>query len=556
MRLQRRPGSTSWRKALTWTVVAVVSALVAAEFVARHVVDADFVAGRLGQRLGPRFEVRIRNVGFSFLRGSLEVDGLRVRRVTADSEPGGVGPDVRVARLRMRGLDRLSMLRGRSLSMSGLTLDSVRVRIRTHALTRAESRAGSKVPPEERLGNALPALDVGRVRVTHADLVLAADDGSTADSVPGLSATLEELRTGPGRPAGGDRVLFSRDVRVDLPSYRHVTADGLHVLDMDSLALSTRDSTLGLGALRWHPTVGPSEFVGRIRHREDYVDLAVRGVRLRHADFGRLVSHHGFVAGYLGADSARLSVWDDKTVPAAGDSASPGMPTDWVAGAGVPLALDTGSVEDATVIYSETPPGGGPRGAVRFDRASARLLGLSNARARLLRQARAEDRGNGSGRTVLRMRAELLGKGRLRAELAADLDADSLDAHLTGGLGAMPASAVDSATTALAGIRVTGGEIDTIGFDLRFEGRRASGRVHALYRDLSLRKASPGEGSPDLLDRIGTVVINRRVWHANPDPAGHDPRAGEVDHTRAPGDTFFAYVWKSLRSGLLDAMKK
>jgi len=554
--MKRRRGSTSWRKALTWTVVAAVSALVAAEFVAHHVVDADFVAGRLGHRLGPRFEVRIRDVGFSFLRGSLEVDGLRVRRVTADSEPGGVGPDVRVARLRMRGLDRLSLLRGRSLSMSGLAIDSVRVRVRTHALTRAESRAGSRVPPEERLGNALPALDVGRVRVTHADLVLAADDGSTADSVQGLSVTLEDLRTGPGRPAGGDRVLFSRDVRVDLPSYRHVTADGLYVLEMDSLGLSTRDSTLGLGALRWHPTVGPSEFVGRLRHREEYVDLAARGVRLRHADFGRLVSHHGFMAGYLGTDSARLSIWDDKTVPAAADSASPGMPTDWVAGAGVPLALDTGTVENATVIYAETPPGGGPRGVVRFDRASARLLGLSNARARLLRQARSEATGNGSARAVLRMRAELFGRGRLQAQMTADLSADSLAARLTGGLGSLPAAALDSATAPLAGIGVTGGAIDTVGFDLRLDGRRASGRVWALYRDLSLRRAEPGQGPPGLFDRIGTVVLERRVWDANPEPADREPRVGRVDRTRQPGETFFAYVWKSLRSGLLDVLKK
>ena len=556
MRMKRRSGSESWRKPLTWALVAAVSALIAGELVAHHVVDAEFVAGRLGHRLGPHFEVRILKVGFSLLRGSLEVDGLRVHRVTAGSKPGGVGPDVRVARLRMRGLDRLSLLRGRSLSMSGLAIDSASVRVRTHALTRAESRAGSKVPPEERLANALPTLEAGRVRVTHADLVLAEDDGSTADSVPGLSVTLEDLRTGPGRPAGGDRVLFSRDVRVELPRYRHVTRDGLYLLEMDSFALSTRDSVLSLVELHWHPTAEPAEFRARLSHRRDYVDLAAGGLHLRHVDFGRLVAKHGFMAGYLGVDSARLFVWDDKSVPAAADSAPAGTPRNWVESVGVPLALDTGMVRGATVIYAETPPGGGARGSVRFDRVGARLTGLSNAKAGLLRRARSEAAGNGSGQAVLRMQAELLGKGRVRAELAADLSADSLAARLTGGVGSMPASAVDSATTPLAGIRVTDGTIDTIGFDVRLDGRRASGRVWALYRKLSLRKASPGEGSPDLLERIGTAVLNRRVWHANPEPEDHDPRVGEVDHTRAPDETFFAYVWKSLRSGLLDVLKK
>lgn len=555
MRMRRRSRSASWRRVGTWVVVALVSALLAAEFVAHRVVDADFVAARLGHRLGPRFEVGIERASFSLLRASLEVDGLRVRRVAA-AGTGGVGPDVSVARLRMRGLDRLSLLRGRSLSMSQLTVDGVRARVRAHALTRSESRGGARVTPEERLGAALPALRVGRARVTGADLVLAADDGSTVDSVPGLDLTLEDVRTGPGLRAGRGRVLFSRDVRLELPRYRHVTADGLYVLELDSASLSTHDSTARVAALHWRPTVEPAAFAGRLESRRTYVDFAAGGVRLRHVDFGSLVSRHAWMAGYLGADSARLFVWDDRSLPARPDSEPGATPREWVEGLGVPVALDTGVVEAATVDYAETPAGAEARGDVSFDSVDVRLLNLSNGPARALRQARADVAGGGSARAVLRMRAELLGRGRLQAEMTADLSEDSLAASLTGGLGSMPATALDSATVPLAGIGVTGGVIDTVGFDLRLDGRRASGRVWALYRDLSLRKAEPGEGPPGLFDRIGTAVLDRRVWHANPEPAGREPRVGRVDRTREAGETFFAYVWKSLRSGLLDVVRK
>lgn len=556
MRMKRRSGSSGWRRSVTWVVVAVVSALVAAEFVAHRVVDADFVAGRLGRRLGPRFEVGIDGVSFSLLRGSLEVDGLRVRRAAGTAKAGGVGPDLRVARLRMRGLDRLSLLRGSGLSMSTLTADSLRLRLRAHALTRSETRDGALVPPEERLGNVLPSLHVGRLSLRHADLVLAADDGATLDSVPDLDVTLEDVRSGPDRQARRGRLLFSRDVRLELPRWRHVSRDGLYVLEVDSLALSTGDSTARLASLRWHPTVEQAAFAERVEHRRDYIDLSLSGLGLRHVDFGRLVSRHAFMAGHLGIDSARLAVWDDKNLSAGADTSSAGSPLEWVEGLGVPLALDTGRVAAATLVYAETPPGGKVRGSVRFDRGEARLLNLSNGSARALLRAGPGDAAAASGRAVLDVRGELLGRGRLRARLTTDLSGDSLSARLAGGLGSMPATALDSATTPLAGIRVTGGTIDTAAFDLRLEGRRASGRVRVLYRDLGLRRADDGQGPPGLLDRIGTAVLNRRVWHANPEPADHDPRVGTVDRTRGRGETFFAYVWKSLRSGLLDVLEK
>lgn len=550
MKLRRRAPGPRWQRLLTWVVVGIVVAVVAAELVARAVVDAGFIERQLRARLPARFGVRVGTATFSLLRGSLDLRDVVLGRGVGE---GGPGPWVALPDLRFRGLDRLALLRGGPWRMDEVVADSPRARIRLHALVRSVREGGRTVSPEQRLERLLPPLRVGGVRVAGGTLVVTRDDGSTIDSLVGLDVRLRGLSTrgtngGPGSAAGPvpGRVLLSRAVTVRLPSFRHVTSDGLHALRLDSLVLSTRDSTLRVAGAAWAPTAGHAAFVSR-GGGSDFVEVTARGLEAHHVDFARLVSDHALLAGHVRADSLEADVFVDRGASPAPDSTAPRMPNAWLDAVRVPLALDTIVVGGGTVTYAESPAGGGPTGRIRFTDVDARLLDLAN-------RAGAGDAVRQT--TTLELDARAEGLARVRATVAADLRTDSLDVHVGGALGSIPASAFDSASVPLAGVRAVGGVIDSIGFDFSLRGSRASGRVLALYHGLRLARAEAGGGQPGLFGRIGTAILNRRVWAANPSRPGKDPRIGTVDHQRKPGESFYSYIWRALRGGLLDAVRR
>lgn len=530
----RRP--ERWRRVLTWIAVGVLAVAVAAEVVLHRVVDADYVAGRLAGRLPPRFAVDVGEAGFSFLRGSLDLRDVELRRVGRE---GGRGvPRIEVPSLELRGVDRLGFLRDGPWRLGEIRLDSARVRIRLHALTRSGAGGGGEaLPPRERAGRLLPPFEVGAVRVRDARVVLTRDDGTPIDSVTGLRGTLDGLRLASSGPHRG-RLRVTGGATVRLPSFRHVTADGRRALALDDVTVSTADSAVRAAAVRWGP---PADSAARA----EGITVSARGVSARRVDFPRLVSDHGIVIGRVTVDTLDVRAAVRRTA-SSGERGAPGMPGDWLDGVGVPLALDTVVVVHGSAGYSETPAGASRAGSVLFRDASGRLVGLANA----------EGAGSAPGPVEVQVSARLEGRAPLRARLTGSLAGESADLRVTGGVGSMPAPELSPALVPLAGIRLTGGTIDSVSFDVRMDGRRARGRLEATYDSLALEKAAPGEGPPGLLQRIGTSILQRRVWKANPSGPGRDPRVGEIDHRRAGDETFWAYLWKSIRSGLLDVVMR
>lgn len=534
MKLRRREPSGGWRRALTWAVVAIAAAAVAGEVTLQHVVDADFVARRIGSRLPPRFEVTLDRAHFSLLRGSLDLRGLELRR--RERAGGPEVPRVSAPEVHLGGLDRLAPFRRGPVRVGRVRIDSPRVAVRLHALTRPAREGGRAVPPGARAGRLLPPVRIGRVRVSHATVVVTGDDGTPIDSLSGLGATLDEV-TAAESGGGTGRSVSVRDAEVDLASFRHMTADGSRVLGLDSVVVSTVDSAVRVAGVRWEAPGG-----GGGPESSGGVTVRVHGLAARHVDFGRLVGEQALVAGRMEADSVSVRAAVRRTGQAEEGRPAPAMPGEWLGRVSVPLELDTVLADHGTVVYEETPAGSPRAGRVRFTGLRARMVGLAN-RAAL---------GRRPGPTSVTATARLEGRAGVRLELSADLAADSLAADLSGGVGSMPAAALDPALAPLAGIRITAGTLDSASFDLRLRGADASGRVEALYRGLSLRKADADSTSPGLLDRIGTAILRRRVREANPPAPDRKAREGTVDHRRAEDETFWAYVWKSLRSGLLD----
>ena len=166
---------------------------------------------------------------------------------------------------------------------------------------------------------------------------------------------------------------------------------------------------------------------------------------------------------------------------------------------------------------------------------------------------------------TLRVTAYLQDAGRLDTRFVVPLDAPSFDMSFNGSLGPMPAATLNAFIQETFALRLDKGRVVGIDFAASVANGLAQGAIVPRYKDLSIEFT--GSGAKGILGTGGVVgeaardiasfVGNETKLRAdNPDDGQTTPRRGPIDHTFAPSETLPAFLWISLRGGLMAVVRK
>jgi hypothetical protein len=166
---------------------------------------------------------------------------------------------------------------------------------------------------------------------------------------------------------------------------------------------------------------------------------------------------------------------------------------------------------------------------------------------------------------TLRAQAYIQNVGEINVHVAIPLDAPRFDMRLRGTLGAMPAQAFNTFAVPTGALQIENGQVATSTFRVTVHHGVASGEITPRFNDLSVsitRKGSTGIlGNGGILGGaargIASFAANKLVMRANnPDNATSAPHSGTISHTYKSSETLIAFLWLSLRDGLLAVIKK
>lgn len=425
--------------------------------------------------------------------------GIHLRGVTADGPPGagaaGSGSTrIRIPALRIVGVDRWSLLRGGTVAA-----DSVVARGGSVAHRRGGIRSFS---------------------VELADVT---------------------LRRGGGEPAGAIRFGGGRFELTDLT---HRSRDSLYATTVARVEGRTGDSVLAVRELVVGPTVSPAEFTRRLGHRADRYEVRAGELRAEGIDFGSL--RRGSVdARAVTVDSFVVRVTTDKRIPPDPDGPGPVLPHE-AARSAPPFAMDTVRIRGGSITYVEWASDGARPGRLAFD-------GLRVDARNVTNDPRAM---TDSTPAVVDAEARLAGAGLLETTLRLRLLAPELELAYRGRLGSMDPRALNAILAPVEGIRVEAGRIDEIRFDAWVEGGVASGSLRASYRDLDVVAVDKRTDERGLGERLASIVADVRIRSANrPGSEGEVPSAPVAGRV-GPDDTFFGFLWETLRSGILATIRR
>lgn len=527
-----------------------MAAGVAVYLVADAVVDRSFVERRLSRGLAgafPSVSATAGEVRVLPLRFGVAVDSLRLAvrdGVPSDPSPGAAaGPAwvLSAPRATLTGVGIAALLRGE--------LAARELRLVAPRLHRLEGPVPDRGRPDRARRDAPSSADVrlDRVRVVGATVDLSAvlPSAPLAGVANGADLELRDLSVGGGTAA--PPALLGALSRLRVASYRARETNGGASLRMAGFELDLAAREARVDGVRYR-SIGPAapgvDRGGRGRVAEDTVEVALDRPRANGVTVDTGSAPPSLGARTLTVDSVRVRVVDGVVPGTSPERGPPRTPVQRLRSLGFLTGrVDSLHVREGRVRYLERRRRRPEPGTVLFDRIEARsrpfLFGPAPAVPR-----RDTVRFSLSGRVAEAAPFWLTVRVPDRPEgFTFDVD---------GRLTSLDLPALNTMFRPTEGIHLQSGRLDSLRFRLRTRNGRAAGRVIPVYDGLDLTLEDPRTGGRGLDERVKSFLAGLRL-NARNDPAdGDDFRAGEIEHSASPGETFPAFLWKALLSGLRD----
>jgi hypothetical protein len=208
-----------------------------------------------------------------------------------------------------------------------------------------------------------------------------------------------------------------------------------------------------------------------------------------------------------------------------------------------PLQVDSLSITNGRIRYCERMASGAVPGVLTFGAVNMSVEGIAN-------------RAKATAAVLLRAQADLMNAGTLKVQISIPITPPDFSFSSVGSLSAMDLTRLNAFLEIVGHARIKSGRAQQVEFEVKTTSGRARGRVRAIYSDLELAVLDKVTGSEKGLDNsIASFLANElKIRSANTPDASGSIKEGEVNYGRRPADTFPAFMWFALRSGLLDVI--
>jgi hypothetical protein len=406
-----------------------------------------------------------------------------------------------------------------------------------------------------RLPASAPEVRVARIDFPHValDLRLRRTHGEARLQLEHLRWLMTGFLINPGDSTAAARPLFSDTVEIAAAKFRG-QLDSITAITVDTLSLSLSDSTLQISGIAFAPRQSDSAFARSRSYKRTRVRTAAARIDVRGLDVGVFLLRQGVRARRVRLDSLRIDVFSDKRKPQNPRPPPRRTPQAWVAEIERGIHVDSVVIRNGEVVYREQQPRHDKAGVLTFARVDAVATHVRHVAGRRTT----------SDPLVLNATAALQHEGKLDAQFVVPLDAPRFTMTIRGRLGPMPATRLNEFLEEAMPWRLDKGRVESIAFTARVTNGVARGSVIPRYKDLAAQVT--GEGSKGILGTggvigdaarsVATLMGKSELRSDNPEDGATAPLTGTIEHVFTPDQTLPAFVWRSLRGGLLKVVRK
>ncbi|MFP4288331.1 MAG: hypothetical protein ACLFQS_03660 [Bacteroidales bacterium] len=314
--------------------------------------------------------------------------------------------------------------------------------------------------------------------------------------------------------------------------------DDIYNLSVDSFYYDNQRSQLDLKGINVKPRFDNDEVISKIQWQTDIIRTRISSLSFYPFSLADVINQKQLFLDHIDIKGGIIDVFRDRTLPF--DTLKrPPMPVERIMNAPLTLKLDTISIENIDVVYTELPENAEEAGEVPFRNLKADLFNMTNQR-----QAIQSD-------SLMRIEAEafVFGSALLKAGFVYDLTSDRGVYNANGSLSDFDMDIINPAVFPLTGLKILSGDHRETSFSYQGDNDHTTGQVKMVYQNLEINLLP---GKSDFISNTANWAGKKLVYYAENPQNGEELRIGEIDFERDKTRFVFHYWWKSYYSGIKD----
>lgn len=512
------------KKTLIVLTAVLVTVLLGTLFFTRYYITGERVTNYANEIIGEEYTVGIGDADFNLFSRSLELSDISV-------DAGGEQLLLFEAEtIRFEGIGFIQAIRG--------NISIKKVLVRDFFLDQTAYPGGEQNNGGD-TGSDVAELWLGESNLQNGKVRFGAGEDAEGELL-GLHVQIGPVKTRVGCPDCSDAPGIG-DIEITIAEVDVAFWENRYRANMETITISETEKKIELETAKLRSTQSVGDYFDALEYRTDHFSVDLSGLRIQNPDFSVMKEMEGFVAASVSLDSLDLHVTLDKRVPEEPQKDIKPMPQEALANLPFRLYTDSLSVHHADIRYSEIDEDGERPGTITFAATHARVAPLSS---------------DLSGPIVATAESYLEGHGKLAAEFRFLLENGAPITRISGSLGRFDVTLLNNIFEDLEGIRIKEGMLHRADFDYTMAGEKAEGFFMVHYEDLSLERIDRADHSQGFRERLSGLLMDKIVIRENSRRNDEDFRRGEVDQELDRHSGFFNNVWKSLRSGIMDAISR
>lgn len=478
-----------------------------------------------------KYELSVSNLDLNFLSREINLDSISFN--TTDRAIQQLDVDFKA--ISLSGIDLSMLLFRREISIRKIHVENPVIRIRRDSTESTGSNAETLIQRAAEASSAvLTNVLIPEITITQFDLKMFRQSEETPYlSFSNSQFTLFDTSLNESSLSGS--VPF-KNVSGEFENLEYKPKSDLYAVRVASAGFSSADQTARADSIILVPSLSENDFFREVGYRTDRMEGSLTSFSMDGVDFDAFLNRGSIISEKIFLDEPVLALFRDKNYPRRENRPDKPLPQQLLNELDIPVLVDTVSIENASVTYTELAEDADERGYVEFTNLNARLLNTTNIDS-LVRE---------NSNWILEATTTVMDKGELDVTFQFPLNEESHT--ITGRLKAMSATELNHALEPIASVRIESGNITSMRFEMRIGLTEAIGFVEVIYDDLQISILDGETGNKNVRSRVISFLANQlKIKKEN---SAEDPRMGAVSYQREPEKSFFNYWWKSLRSGL------
>jgi hypothetical protein len=297
-------------------------------------------------------------------------------------------------------------------------------------------------------------------------------------------------------------------------------------------------STLTLDSFVYHPSKPLDTVLAEAPYQLDYVTFKTGAVSIDGLDVVKFQQDSALIASSMTIHQPVLTVFRDKEPPVSPFKKTKLVPVDRIKSFSIPVSLQSITLEDGTILYSEKTALSRKQGDVLFTGVTGSIDNITNM----------DFSENDS--LAIDLRGNFLDSAMLSLHLKQSYS-DTLSGFLFAGT-MQPADIrlINPVLIPLANAKVLSGKLDSGYFRAVGTKESASGEMFLHYRNLRVRLVK--DGNPErttLMQHLESFIANTFIIRSH-----NSKRRGLMYHKRSPRHSFINYIVKITLSGVTSSI--